>query len=126
MPQFTFPKAEHLVSNKDTEALFTSGSRAFTVFPVRAVFRKVEECTFPAMVMISVGKRHFRHAVDRNRAKRQIREAYRLHKHVLWDALNSQGTHLHMAFVWLSDEPVPSEQVETAVTKLLQIISEKL
>ena len=126
MQRFTFPKSEHLISKNDIETLFSSGSRAYTVFPVRAIFYKVNDCKFPSQVLISISKRHFPHAVDRNKAKRQIREAYRLNKFILWDILKERQEKLHIAFIWLSDNPQPTKKVASAILKLLQIMSERL
>ena len=76
-------------------------------------------------VLLSVSKRHFKHAVDRNRAKRQIREAYRLQKHILTDALPTDMA-LHIAFIWLSDRPVPSSLVSSRMQATLKRIQEKV
>src|SRR5574344_2820787 len=100
MHHFAFPKAEHLTSRREIEALFSKGSMAAYKFPLRAIFHISNSESVPVKVLISVSKRHFKHAVDRNRAKRQIREAYRLHKQVLWDTACAQGTSLHIAFLW--------------------------
>ena len=79
----SFPKAERLCSKKLITQLFAKGS-AFNLYPLRFVFLKAEEplSEFPE-VLISVSKKYFKRAHDRNRLKRQIREAYRLNKHKL-------------------------------------------
>ena len=74
-------------------------------------------------VLVSVSKRHFKHAVDRNRAKRQMREAYRLNKQIL---STPEGLALHLAFIWLSDMPLPSEQVHKKMKALLKSINLKI
>ena len=79
----TFSKEERLCSKKLIAQLFTKGS-SFNLYPLRFVFIKAETPApqFP-QVLISVSKKYFKRAVDRNRLKRQIREAYRLHKQQL-------------------------------------------
>ncbi len=79
----SFPKAERLCSKKLISELFAKGS-AFNLYPLRFVFLKAEAPLpeFPE-VLISVSKKYFKRAHDRNRLKRQIREAYRLSKHKL-------------------------------------------
>jgi len=127
MPRATFPKTERLCSRKLTEQLFEPGNRSVTAFPLRAVARKVShdaDCR-PVQVMVTVSKRHFKHAVDRNRAKRQMREAWRLNREVLFNSLPAQ-TGMHIAFVWLSDKPCPSHIVARKMRSILQRLSENL
>ena len=57
----------------------------------------------PVSILISVPKKRFRHAVDRNRMKRLVREAYRTQKHVLWRALDGKDYRLAVAFVCITD-----------------------
>src|SRR5690606_34395065 len=76
----SFSKAERLCSKKLITQLFSKGS-AFNLYPLRFVILKAEApgTGFP-QVLISVSKKYFKRAHDRNRLKRQIREAYRLNK----------------------------------------------
>ena len=78
-------------------------------------------------MMVSVPKRHFRRAVKRNRVKRQVREAFRKQKDVVYPALdNHPGKTLAIAFIWLSDQLFDSKYIEERVGKLLIRISEAL
>lgn len=133
---YRFPKAEHLTLQRDIEALFAEGSHSAVAFPVRAVWREAEwDGRGPRVkVLVSVSKRKFKHAVDRNRAKRQMREAYRLNKHIL-DLQPATGPSkpesetprcaLHIGFIWLSNTPQESTLVHKRLANLLHRISEE-
>ena len=132
MKTFGFPKPEHLTLQRDIDALFAGGSHSAVAFPVRAVWREVEwDGRGPRVkVLVSVSKRKFKHAVDRNRAKRQMREAYRLNKHILHfnrqeSAPASQETSsLHIGFIWVADAPQKSTLVQKRITNLLKRIED--
>jgi ribonuclease P protein component len=124
----TFRKRERMVSLKLIETLFGGGcSQSVAAFPLRAVYMLSERqpADAPVQLLISVPKKRFRHAVDRNRVKRQIREAYRQHKALLYQAI-PDNQRLLLAFVWLSDEHRLSKEVTQRVTGLMKRISEKL
>ena len=123
----TFRKRERMVSNLLIEALFDSGkSRSVSAFPLRAVYQTTErrEGSAPVQVLISVPKKRFHHAVDRNRVKRQIREAYRRHKELLWQQIPDDKMVL-LGFVWLSDRHSPTAEVEKRIVSILQRIAVK-
>ena len=124
MERATFTKQERLVSRKRIDLLF-SGSRSVAAYPLRAVYiNKVRAGEDAVQLLISVPKKRFHHAVDRNRVKRQIREAYRKNKWLLYDALPADKQ-LLLAFVWLSDRHLPSAEVEHRVVSLLQRVAEE-
>ena len=124
MERATFTKQERLVSRKRIDMLF-SGSRSVAAYPLRAVYiNKVRAGEDALQLLISVPKKRFHHAVDRNRVKRQIREAYRKNKWLIYDALPADKQ-LLLAFVWLSDRHLPSAEVEHRVVSLLQRVAEE-
>ena len=126
----TFGKNEKLVSKKTIDALFSGGnSRSMSAYPLRVVFMRKERCETeePAQVMVSVSKRHFKRAVKRNRVKRQIREAYRLNKHLLHEALEQKkDTAVAMAFIWQSDELAETALITEKMQSLLSRMAEKI
>lgn len=136
---FSFKKSERITSLKDTDALFDKqhGSVGISAFPLRAIYRKIplsyNSTTIPVepiKVLVSVAKKRLHHAVDRNRAKRQIREAYRLQRLPLKEKLlslpNDDQCSLHIAFLWLSNTPQSSQLVAKSMKKLLATIEQKL
>ena len=127
MSHHFFSKKEHLVSLQDINALFSQKSGAINGYPVRLIYRVAGNNTLPALVLISVSKRHFKHAVDRNRVKRQLREAYRLQKQVLHEAMRAhEGQELLLAFIGLSDQHEETARIMRRTGTLLQRISERL
>lgn len=120
-------KPERLSRKKIIEKLFAGGSRSFSIFPLRVVWLPVEELNVQASLLVSVSKRRFKRAVKRNRVKRQIREAYRLNKQPLLEALAEKDLRLALAFIYLSDELVDStviaEKMKIALVRIVEKVS---
>lgn len=77
---YSFPREERLRSKKLITELFSKGS-SFNLYPLRFVYVKHPQLeTTAPQILVSVSKKYFKKAVDRNRLKRQMREAYRLNK----------------------------------------------
>lgn len=121
----TFPRTESLKSRAAMDRLFGGQGQSLSAWPLRAVWLAGDGEAGPLRMMVSVGKRHFRHAVDRNRAKRQVRESYRLAKEPLARQMAAQGQSLDIAFIWLSDTHIDSRKVGAAMGRLLARIAEK-
>lgn len=85
---FTYPKNEKLKSRNTIDALFTQG-KSVSKFPLRLVYlqQDLEEGEIIKMG-VSVSKKYFKKAVDRNYYKRVLRETYRLNKHLIVDHLD--------------------------------------
>lgn len=82
---FSFSKKERLKSKKQIERLFSEG-KSITHYPLKLIYMPAEvEQEVPLKVGVSVPKRNFKKAVERNRIKRLMREAYRLNKHLIFN-----------------------------------------
>lgn len=104
--RFGFSVSEKLKSRKAIEALYLSG-KSFAHFPIRVHYRFVEkEPAGRVLVGVAVSKRHFKRAVDRNRIKRLLREAYRLQKIDLAESMQSTNGQLHVFFTY-TDKVLP-------------------
>jgi len=129
LTQCTLHKSERLTGRTLIEKLFAGGrSRSVVAFPLRVVYMKIGVAgdAAPVSIMVSVPKRCFKRAVKRNRVKRQVREAFRLNKHLLNDAVDAaQGTGLALAFIWLDDTLHDSDEVHRKVKTLLARVAEK-
>ena len=126
--RFTLSKEERICSKKLINELFTGNGRSMTAFPLRVVFMKrtIVDDQPRAAMLVSVPTRYFKHAVDRNRVKRQVREAFRRHKSMITQNLTDDHESVAMAFVWLTNEKYPSSEVENRMVRLLTRISECL
>lgn len=84
---FTYPKHEKLKSQKHLDLLFSEG-KSVSKFPLRLVYVPVElENNEKIKIGVSVSKKNFKKAVDRNHYKRLLRECYRLNKHLLFETI---------------------------------------
>lgn len=119
----TFRKAERLNSKKVIDRLFKKGSpETASVFgyPFRVlVLRDGERAGELPAVLISVSKRNFKKAVDRNLIKRRIREAYRLNKQLLFGG-EMPNPPTYLAFVYVAKEILPFEELEKKMKFVLR------
>ena len=112
---FRFTKSVKLKSRKTIELLFEKG-KTVTSFPVKVYFITIknDETTQAAF---SVPKRNFKKAVDRNRIKRKLREAYRLQKHLL---NTDNGSKFVLLFLYLSKDKLQYTVIEKAIKDLFK------
>lgn len=114
--KFTLGKQERLKSKKLIEAIYEEGD-SVKVFPLRMVYmQKTHTSDFPAQIGVSVPKRNFKLAVDRNRIKRLLREAYRKQKHIVYDNIDTQFVYM---ISYIGKEIPTYEVVEKKMNKLL-------
>lgn len=132
MHPFALPKQERISSRKTIERLFGGGhSKSMSAFPLRMVYMLEpldDDSTPQAQMMVSVPKRCFKRAVRRNRAKRQVREAYRHAKPKLLSYMAEAlpGKSVKMAFIWLDANEHDTARVAERLENLLQRLQEKL
>lgn len=130
--QYSLPQSERINSKKQIDRLFRGGgSKAMTASPLRVVYmadERGEDARGPlAQMMVSVPKRYFKRAVKRNLIKRQVREAYRLNKHLLVDRLaENADRNVSMCFIWTAGRLCTVAEVEERMRSLLNRIGEKV
>ena len=123
----TFTRDERLKSRKLIGQLFR-GKDAYIAYPLRVVWAPLSEAEREAaffsenraQVAISVPKRFFKTAVARNRLKRQIREAYRLHKAELYEKLAAADRHVALMLVLVAKEEVPYSAIASGMEKMIR------
>lgn len=118
--RFTISSNSKLKSRKSIENLFTTG-KAVRKGAVRAVYKTVEDDGI-TQVGFSVSKRFFKKAVDRNRVKRVMREAYRLNQDVL---LARETHHLNIMFIYQSNKLPDFKVLNELFPKILKELNSK-
>ncbi|GAB1856457.1 ribonuclease P protein component [Flavobacteriaceae bacterium MHTCC 0001] len=121
--KFTYSKHEKLKSKKLIDQLFSEG-QSVSVFPLRLVYL---DTTFNSNTIaktgVSVSKRHFKTAVDRNRIKRLLREVYRLNKASYFNNLSTQHTFM---ILYIGKKSPTFAQIETDMKRLFQKFLSKI
>lgn len=121
--KLTFSKKEKLKSKTVIEQLFTEGF-SVSVYPLRLVYMPADlkdDALFKTGV--SVSKRNFKRAVDRNRIKRLMRESFRLHKH---NYINNMSVPYAFMILYIGKEKPTFNQVESKMTLLFEKFSSKV
>lgn len=118
---FTYPKNEKLKSKITIDLLFSKG-KSVSKYPLRLVFVESdfgipEDSEQKIKMGVSVSKKHFKHAVDRNYFKRVLRETYRLNKHILIDNLDKKYA---MMFFYQTKERLSYEEINTKTIQLFE------
>lgn len=115
--RFGFPRKEKLKSRKRIEELFLTGQR-FVQFPVRVTYRFTAATEEPLVqVGVTASKKYFKKAVDRNRIKRLLREAYRLQKNGLVETVNERRLSGEVFFMYTEKTIASFEIIKEAVNK---------
>ncbi len=120
---YTYSKNEKLKSKKTIELLFSEG-QSVSKYPLRLVY--VENSIESEELIkfgVSVSKKYFKNAVDRNYLKRVLRECYRLNKKILSANINKP---MAMMFFYQSKEVLSYQEINDKTIQLFEKFSEKI
>jgi len=125
VPDFSFKKSERLTGSKSISSLFQDGT-SISSYPVRILFNTEGKGSKPASLAISVPKRLYKRAVDRNLLKRRIREAYRLNKPQFFARLQAMQIKANVVIQYQQKEILDYQTIEAGVIKALEKMVSKL
>jgi ribonuclease P protein component len=119
----TFHKAERLKSKKVIDRLFMSGLR-LKAYPLLLVYgRRKDPAPYTLQAAFSVSRKRFKKAVQRNRIKRLMREAYRKEKTAYQSQNTAQEPSFALMFIYIGNEMPSYEEIHKSVCKLLKDFS---
>ena len=117
---YTYGKQEKLKSRKKIDQLFSEG-KTFSVFPLKVWYLISTGEETSVLAGVGASKRFFKKAVDRNRIKRILREAYRHQKNILIDDCKLKNNTINIFFLYTGKE-LPASNLFTEMIKALQKI----
>ena len=120
-------KEERLKSRKRISELFEDGQVVYG-HPFKALFKlkNKEEQKFPVQIAISVSKKNFKFAVNRNQIKRKVRESYRRNKHLLYKNLEKSDQNLTIFVIYTAKNDLEFATIEEFMILFLKKLVNKL
>jgi ribonuclease P protein component len=114
---YTYPKSEKLKSQKAIDLLFSEG-KSVSKYPLRLVYRKMETHQEETLKFgVSVSKKYFKNAVDRNYYKRILRETFRLNKHLFVEKLTDKYA---IMFFYQTKDRLDYQEINTKTIQLFE------
>ena len=113
----TFGREEKLKKKNLITELFASG-KSVSAFPIKMIYLEYDhDSSFKIQASVSVSKRNFKNAVDRNRIKRLMRESYRKNKYLIY---KDEDTKKHLImFIYQAKSEVTYEQMEKKMNQVI-------
>lgn len=120
---FSLSAHERIKSKKTLDTLFREG-KAFFVYPYRVVYslqygpKDKDKQTSPLRMAVSVPKRHFKRAHDRNRLKRLTRELYRVQKAQWLPWLHDAGIEMEIVFLYNTNKILSFDELKPCIEQV--------
>ena len=114
-----FPRKERLKNKSVIDNLFSKG-QSYSLYPIRVVYTINPEPKTDARIQfaLSVSKRNFKKAVNRNRIRRLVREAYRLEKETILKTLPENSPQIALMILFTGREIPTFEEVRKSMRKV--------
>jgi ribonuclease P protein component len=117
--KITLGKNERLKSRKQIELLFSEGEK-FSITPFRVNYIFNELASLPLQFGVGVSNKNFKRAVDRNRIKRLVREAYRLQKNTLQQKVKEKKGQFNIFIIYTGKNMPEYKDVFVNMNKILE------
>jgi len=122
----TFTKEERLSSKKIIEQLSQKGN-SFFEYPFKVIWLKTPlQTKYPVQIVIGVPKRNFKKAVDRNKIRRRIKEAYRKNKNIIYNFLEEKKIQCALMLVYTAKTEIEYKEIESKIILTLQRLTGKV
>lgn len=127
MPSFKFSKEEKLKSRKVIQQLFERRT-SIHIFPLRLIWGPIEPRfnKYPTQFAVTVPKKRFAKAVDRNRIKRVIREGYRLSKPLFNEQLAEFDQQYGLMFIYTGKKQPTLVEIEKSLKRIRKKLVKQL
>ncbi len=123
---YRLPKRERIYLKESIKEVFGKG-KSFVSYPLRVIYLIDEEpLQARSQILVSVPKKYFKRAVDRNRIKRLVRENYRLNKNDLLPVLEAKGLYARLVFINVAKDLPSYKQESKGVKRALSRIIKEL
>lgn len=119
----TFKKEEKLKKKKLIGQLFAQG-RSLSAYPLKLIYLQTDhDSPYKIQAGVSVSKRNFKKAVDRNRIKRLLREVYRKNKYLIYESEHTKKHIFMFIYVGKKEESyaVLEEKMKQLINMFLQL-----
>jgi ribonuclease P protein component len=114
----TFTKSERLCSKVIISEVFETG-KTIVGSSFKLIWKKaIDEHNETVQILISVPKRNFKKAVDRNKIKRRIKEIYRKNKDIVYQHTRSEAYYLML--IYTGKHMIEYKEAEVKIIKLLE------
>ena len=122
--RFTFKKQERLTHPKIIERIFQKEGQTKRLYPFRIIWleTKLPVTDYPAQVCISVPSKYVRKAVNRNKIKRHLREAYRLNKHLFYEVLQKGDVQIALMIIYVGKKDFEPSFIRHKLAESLQFL----
>ncbi len=123
--RFFHRKINRLYTENEIGELFALGLAHF-IHPIKAKYFTFNSENADYKLLISVSKRNFKRAVDRNLIKRRIKEAFRKNSYQLKTILEDKKVSINIALIYVSSNILDYHEIEELVIKQIKYLANRL